>query len=180
MLQPMINKEIIIQKRLSNQISLLKTDPVQIEQLLINLLINARDAIEIKKHFSSKKKIIIETKNVYINKQYTITHPEAREGQYILISISDNGTGMDEQTKQHIFEPFFSTKRQDKGTGMGLTTVYSIVKQNEGFILINSEKGSGSTFNIYLPSISICNITTSSPLQKVVHYKIQKHIESVI
>jgi signal transduction histidine kinase/CheY-like chemotaxis protein len=180
MLNQMINHDIIIEKKLANRISLIKTDPVQIEQILINLIINARDALNHKTDFLEKKKIIIETKNTYFNKHYITQHPGIKEGPYVLISIQDNGIGMDKETKKHIFEPFFSTKKKDKGIGMGLTTVYSIVTQNEGYILVNSEKGTGSIFNIYLPCVKNSPTTTSTFIHESTSANLQNLTETVI
>jgi signal transduction histidine kinase len=180
MFDRMINHDIIIEKKLFTGIASIKADPVQIEQILINLMINARDAINQKIDPRFKKKIIIETKNIYLNKEDVNEHPELQEGQYILISISDNGIGMDNETKKHIFRPFFSTKNKDKGIGIGLTTVYNIVTQNEGSILVNSEKDEGSTFNIYLPCIKNRSMTTSFSIHDPKNKNFQNHFEIVI
>ena len=123
----------------------IKADPCQIDQIMANLCVNARDAI------TGVGKITIETRNTIIDEAYCAGHPEAVPGEYLLLAVSDDGCGMDKQTLNKIFEPFFTTKELGKGTGLGLATVYGIAKQNQGFINVYSEPGQGSTFKIYLP-----------------------------
>ena len=122
-----------------------KIDPSQIDQILANLCINARAAI------GSIGKIAVETENCTIDEQYTAMHMDAVPGEYVRISVTDSGCGMDRLTLSHIFEPFFTTKNIGKGTGLGLSTVFGIVKQNHGFINVYSEPEEGSCFKIYLP-----------------------------
>jgi len=124
-----------------------KIDPGQVDQLLANLCVNARDAI------GGAGKVTIETENTAIDEAYCAQQVEARPGQYVILAVSDNGCGMDRETLDHVFEPFFTTKGIGKGTGLGLATVYGIVKQNEGFINVYSEVGKGATFRIYLPRV---------------------------
>jgi nitrogen-specific signal transduction histidine kinase len=122
-----------------------KMDPTQIDQLLANLAVNARDSI------SGVGKITIETGNAEFDDEYCAQYAGFVAGRYVMLAVSDNGSGMDKDTLDKIFEPFFTTKEVGKGTGMGLATVYGIVKQNNGFINVYSEPGQGTTFNIYLP-----------------------------
>ncbi len=122
-----------------------KIDPNQFDQLLMNLCVNARDAI------SGIGRISIETENLILDAAYCATNAFFSPGDYAVLSVSDNGCGMDKETQEKIFEPFFTTKDMGKGTGLGLATVYGIVKQNDGFINVYSEPARGTTFRIYLP-----------------------------
>jgi len=121
-------------------------DPGQIEQILMNLCVNARDAMP------EGGKILIETRNTILNNEYCENHTWAREGEYVLFSISDTGTGIPIEIRDRIFEPFFTTKQIGEGTGLGLATVYGIVKQNDGLINIYSELERGTVFKIYIPA----------------------------
>jgi len=122
-----------------------KMDPSQIDQILANLCVNARDAI------ADVGRVTIETGNASIEEAYCRAHPGFNPGEYAFMAVSDNGCGMDEETMESIFEPFFTTKESGKGTGLGLATVYGVVRQNGGFIDVCSEPGRGTTFHIYLP-----------------------------
>jgi PAS domain S-box-containing protein len=122
-----------------------KVDPAQINQILTNLTINARDAIE------NNGKVTIETGNVTLDETYCPIHQSCVPGEYVMMAVSDNGCGMDKNVLDHIYEPFFTTKKSGEGTGLGLATVYGIVNQNHGCISVYSEPGKGSTFKIYLP-----------------------------
>ncbi len=122
-----------------------KIDPSQVDQILANLVVNARDAI------SGVGAVTMRTENVVIDDSKRAETPELVAGQYVLLTVSDTGTGMSQEVREKIFEPFFTTKELGKGTGLGLSTVYGVVKQNDGFIYVASEPGKGTTFKIYLP-----------------------------
>jgi len=122
-----------------------KVDPSQVDQVLANLCVNARDSI------ADAGKVTIETDNKIFNEEYCRSHVDFKPGEYVMIAVSDNGLGMDKKTRENIFEPFFTTKDVGEGTGLGLSTVYGIVKQNNGFVNVYSELNEGTTFKIYLP-----------------------------
>ena len=145
MLQRLIGEDIQLHWQPQVNLWLVKMDPSQIDQILANLCINARDAI------ADVGKLTIETENVAFDATLCQDHAIFVPGEYVLIAVSDNGCGMDKETLSHLFEPFFTTKDIGKSTGLGLATVYGIVKQNNGFINVYSEPGKGTTFKIYLP-----------------------------
>ncbi|GAM09577.1 blue-light-activated protein [Geobacter sp. OR-1] len=145
MLQRLIGESIHLTWRPTEQLWPVNMDPAQVDQILANLCVNARDAIR------DVGEVVIETGNITVDADYCAAHPDAAPGDYLLLSVSDDGHGMDRETVSHIFEPFFTTKEVSKGTGLGLATVYGIVRQNNGFINVYSEPGVGTTFTIYLP-----------------------------
>ena len=134
-----------------------KMDPSQIDQILVNLCVNARDAI------SGPGNVTIETRAATFDKAFCAEHPEFIPGDYASLSVSDDGCGMDKETLANIFEPFFTTKGLIDGPGLGLSTIYGIVKQNNGFIDVHSEPGVGTTFNIYLPRHPVPTVSATVP-----------------
>ncbi|PKN12224.1 MAG: hybrid sensor histidine kinase/response regulator [Deltaproteobacteria bacterium HGW-Deltaproteobacteria-4] len=145
MLQRLIGEDINLSWQPAPDLGQVRIDPSQIDQILANLCVNARDAI------AGNGRITIETANSTIDRDYCAVNLEAVPGEYVCLTVSDSGSGMDKETQAHIFEPFYTTKELGKGTGLGLATVYGAVKQNNGFINIYSEPGQGTTFSIYLP-----------------------------
>ncbi len=145
MLQRLIGEDISIKWVPAENLSWVKVDPSQIDQILVNLCINARDAI------NDVGKITIETDNISFDEAYIREHVGFIAGDYVMLSVSDNGAGMNRATRDNLFEPFFTTKGPGRGSGLGLATVYGIVKQNDGFINVYSELDVGTTFKIYLP-----------------------------
>ncbi len=151
MMRRLIGEDIDIETRVDRELSTIKADVSQIEQIFVNLVVNARDALNAVAKTGFRKKITIETGETILDSDYVSKHPGSREGRYVYFVVSDNGIGMDAETRQKIFEPFFTTKEKHRGTGLGLSLVYGIVKQNNGFIYVYSEPGNGSMFKIYWP-----------------------------
>jgi len=160
MLKRLIGEDIAFKTIIEPDIKAIRVDKVQLEQILTNLVVNARDAI------NENGKITIFTKNVSLIERIDSVHNKIEPGDYVSFSVKDNGSGIAEEVMDHIFEPFFTTKEQGKGTGLGLATVFGIIKQNGGAILIDSEPDSGSEFKIFFPAINEIAEETSAEIDE--------------
>ncbi|MCD6569805.1 MAG: PAS domain S-box protein [Deltaproteobacteria bacterium] len=163
LLRQAIDRRIAIHTHIEPGLWMCNADIGQIQQVIMNLIVNARDALmecledSLKIHSGRIDKdfiITVELKNIAVDKEYVSLHHGSREGEFVLLVVSDNGAGMDKETLEHIFDPFFTTKDRDKGTGLGLATVHGIVQQHGGWIDVHSMPGQGSSFYVYLPRAS--------------------------
>ena len=149
LLEKVLGSNIEIRANLSPDLAVVRADPVQMEQVVMNLCINARDAMP------DGGSLILDTSTVTFDEKFCAMQPLAHPGTYAMLSVTDSGTGMDAATLDRIFEPFFTTKEVGKGTGLGLATIYGIVRQHNGFVQVYSELGLGSTFRVYLPAANV-------------------------
>jgi len=158
LLPRLIGEDIELVVRGDQQLGAIRADASQMEQIIMNLAVNSRDAMP------NGGKLVIETRNAELDQTYTASHPLMKPGAYIQLTVSDSGCGMDAETQSHIFEPFFTTKEKGKGTGLGLATVYGIVKQSGGFIWVYSELGKGTCFKIYIPRVDQVEEHSGAPV----------------
>ncbi|HVW27698.1 MAG TPA: response regulator [Polyangiaceae bacterium] len=145
MLRRLLGERIELKSVMATDLGMVKADPSQIEQVVMNLVVNARDAMP------NGGVVTIETANVELDETYAASHPHAKTGPHVMLSLTDTGTGMSYETQMKVFEPFFTTKEKGKGTGLGLAMVFGIVRQSGGTIWLHSELGQGTTFKIFLP-----------------------------
>jgi two-component system, cell cycle sensor histidine kinase and response regulator CckA len=170
MLRRLIGEDIELTTSLDPALGSVKADPGQIDQVLMNLAVNARDAMP------DGGPLTIETRNAELGPEDAARRPPILAGRYVMLAVTDSGIGMDAETQSHLFEPFFTTKEMGKGTGLGLATVYGIVKQSEGYIWCDSEVGIGTTFKIYLPRVD----EEAEPVHKPIAVRLARGTETVL
>jgi PAS domain S-box-containing protein len=159
MFKHLLREDINLRLKFAPRLPMVSADPTMVDQVIMNLVVNARDAM------NTGGDLIVVTTPVTIEAGYIKTHPDAIAGQFVCLSVKDTGCGMDEATKSRIFEPFFTTKASGKGTGLGLATVYGIVKQHDGWIEVESEVGQGTTFKIFFPTDKAAPAPESAPTE---------------
>jgi two-component system, cell cycle sensor histidine kinase and response regulator CckA len=147
LLRPLIGENVELVAKLAPKAGHVRADAGQLEQVLMNLVVNAKDAMP------AGGRLTIQTHNLVLDESHRRGQTFIRPGNYVMLSVTDTGTGMDKETQSRIFEPFFTTKEKGKGTGLGLSTVYGIVKQSGGYVIVQSELGHGTSFHIYLPQV---------------------------
>jgi two-component system cell cycle sensor histidine kinase/response regulator CckA len=161
LLRPLIGEDVQLSTSLAPEAVHTRADAGQLEQVLMNLVVNAKDAMP------GGGKLMIHTQPITVDENHRRGQTFIRPGHYVMLSVGDTGMGMDKETQSRIFEPFFTTKEKGKGTGLGLSTVYGIVKQSGGYVMVQSEKGHGTTFNIYLPRIDGAAEMNAAPVPHV-------------
>ena len=172
LLRRLMGENIEMKTLASKDVGAIKADPGQIEQVIMNLVVNARDALP------NGGRILIETSNVDLDSSYTRDHAVVVPGPYVLLAVTDTGIGMTNDTVTHIFEPFYTTKESGRGTGLGLSTVYGIVKQSGGYIWVYSELGKGTTFKVYLPRVK--DAVLDSPAPEILASATRKGHETIL
>jgi CheY-like chemotaxis protein len=178
MLRRILGDHIQMEISLAPELCPIKADPAQIEQVVVNLAVNARDAMP------GGGRLIIKTRHMILQDDYLVGHPALQPGAHVLLSVSDTGQGMSEEVQAHIFEPFFTTKEPGRGTGLGLATIFGIVKQSGGSIYVYSEEGIGTTFKVYFPcvaeaapALATSKITMAPPSGNETILLVEDHVE---
>ena len=172
MLHRLIGKDIELRVVPAPSLGRVKADPGQMEQMILNLAVNSRDAMP------QGGRLTITTSDVELDENDSRNHEGAPPGKYVMLAVSDTGSGMDTETQAHMFEPFFTTKAPGKGTGLGLATVYGVVKHSDGWIWVDSEPGRGTTFKIYLPRVEESRVDEAGIEQCWVEERVEKSEQS--